>query len=231
MLAEVLTTVRGELNPDPAIDPIQALFVTITNDCPPDHRLQKTITKVIVVEETTAIKYLDRCVFNVDVTYVNNESDLFEKIIGLIINHDPDILCGYEVEMDSWGYLFGRAQALGLEIVKEVSRITEKYRQKRWRGEETDYEARLIGRIMLNVWRLFRHEMALSSYSFENCMYEVLKERVPKYSYAQLASWWQDESRILRWIPVEYYLTKLSGTVRMLDKLDIISKMFYNNSE
>ncbi|CAB3236740.1 unnamed protein product [Arctia plantaginis] len=224
MLAEVLTAVRGDLNPDPAIDPIQALFVTITNDCPPDHRLVKSITKVIVVEETAAIKYLDRCVFDVDVTYVNNESNLFEKIIELVINHDPDIMCGYEVEMDSWGYLFSRAQALGLEIVREVSRITEKHRQKRWRGEETDYEARIIGRIMLNVWRLFRHEMALSSYSFENCMYEVLKERVPKYSYSQLAAWWHDESRILRWIPVEYYLTKLSGTVRMLDKLDIINR-------
>ncbi|KAF9814108.1 hypothetical protein SFRURICE_000103 [Spodoptera frugiperda] len=224
MVAEVHTSVRGDLNPDPAIDPIEILFVTVTNDCPLDHRLQKSLTKVIVVEKSSPVRYLDRCIFNVDVTYVDNESVLLEKVLELVMLHDPDILCGYEIEMSSWGYILERAQVLGLEIVKEVSRITEKYRQKRWRGEDNDFEGRVIGRIMLNVWRLFRHEMALSSYSFENCMYEVLKERVPTYSYAQLGKWWRDETRLLRWIPVEHYLTRLSGTVRMLEKLDIINR-------
>lgn len=224
MLVEVLTFVRGDKNPDPASDAIQALFFAITNDCPSGHRLKKYITKIIVVEEQTPIKYLDRCIFEVDIVYVENEMGLFDKVTELIIEHDPDILCGYEVEMNSWGYIFERAQKCGLEIVKEVSRITEKYRQKKWRGEDNDFEGRIIGRVMLNVWRLFRHEMALSSYSFENCMYEVLKERVPKYSYAQLASWWGDESRMFRWIAVEYYMTKISGTVRMLEKLDIINR-------
>ncbi|KAJ8727406.1 hypothetical protein PYW07_001525 [Mythimna separata] len=224
MVAEVHTSVRGDLNPDPAIDPIEVLFLTVTNDCPPGHRLEKITTKIIVVETFTPVRYLDRCIFNVDVTYVDNETELLDKVIELVMTHDPDILCGYEIEMNSWGYILERAQNLGLEIVKETSRITEKYRQKRWRGEENDFEGRIIGRIMLNVWRLFRHEMALSSYSFENCMYEVLKERVPTYSYAQLSKWWRDETRILRWIPVEHYLTRLSGTVRMLEKLDIINR-------
>lgn len=225
MLVEVHTSVRGNLNPDPAIDPICAIFLTITNDSPPGHRLEQSITKVIVVEKITeATKHLERCVFNLDITYVDSETVLIEKIIELVKHHDPDILCGYETETSSWGYFLERAQILGLEIVKEVSRITEKHRQKRWRGDENDFEGKVLGRIMLNVWRLFRHEMALSSYSFENCMYQVLKERVPTYGYAQLWNWWSEESRILRWIPVEYYLTRLSGTVRMLDKLDIISK-------
>ncbi|XP_047022064.1 DNA polymerase zeta catalytic subunit isoform X1 [Helicoverpa zea] len=224
MLVEVHTAIRGDFNPDPSIDPIEILFLTVTNDCPPGHRLQRNLTKIIVVEKDTPLRYLDRCIFNVDVTYVDTENELLEKVIELVGTHDPDILCGYETEMTSWGYILERAQVLGLEIIQEVSRITEKYRQKRWRSEENDFEGRIIGRIMLNVWRLFRHEMALSSYSFENCMYEVLKERVPKYSYAQLASWWRDETRIFRWIPVEHYLTRLSGTVRMLDKLDIINR-------
>ncbi|KAH9634515.1 hypothetical protein HF086_016603 [Spodoptera exigua] len=224
MVAEVHTSVRGDSNPDPAIDPIEMLLVTVTNDCPPDHRLQKSLTQIVVVEKSSPVRYLDRCIFNADVTYVDNESVLLEKVLELVMIHDPDILCGYEIEMGSWGYILERAQVLGLEIVKEVSRITEKYRQKRWRGEENDFEGRIIGRIMLNVWRLFRHEMALSSYSFENCMYEVLKERVPTYSYAQLGKWWRDETRLLRWIPVEHYLTRLSGTVRMLEKLDIINR-------
>ncbi|RVE44019.1 hypothetical protein evm_011317 [Chilo suppressalis] len=223
MLAEVHTAVRADLHPDPTIDPIQAIFVMVT-DCPPDSSLCKTITQALVIADETPLKHLDRCVTNVKVFYYKTELEILEKIVELIKSHDPDIMCGYEMELNSWGYILERAQVLGMEIVREVSRVTEKYRQKRWKKDDNDFEGRIIGRITFNVWRLFRHELALSSYSFENCMYEILKERVPKYSYAQLAEWWNHESRILRWIPVEYYLTKLYGTVRMLRKLDIINR-------
>ncbi|XP_049869672.1 DNA polymerase zeta catalytic subunit [Pectinophora gossypiella] len=223
MVIEVLASVRGELHPNPLLDPVQAVFIKVTNDCPPNHFLAKSTIEIIVVDNNEIPPKLDRCVFN-KVTYVNNENELLERVIELVKKHDPDIMCGYEIEMSSWGYILERSQVLGLEIVKEVSRITEKYRQKRWRSEENDFEGRIIGRIMFNVWRLLRYELALSSYSFENCMYEIMKERVPKYSYAQLFEWWNHESRMLRWIPVEYYLTRLSGTVRMLEKLDIINR-------
>lgn len=225
MLIEVHTSVRGDLHPDPALDTIQAIFINITNDCPPKHFLTKTLTEILVIDSNPPPKYLERCVFNYKINYVNNEVEIIEKVIELVKTHDPDIMCGYEIEMGSWGYILERSIILGLDMVKEISRITEKNRQRRAR-EDNDFEGRIIGRMMFNVWRLFRHELALSSYSFENCMFEVLKERVPKYSYAELAEWWSDESRIRRWIPVEYYVTKLTGTVRMLEKLDIISKYF-----
>lgn len=224
MILEVHTSVRGTLHPDPAVDPIKAVFVTVTNDCPPNHFLTRHKTEIIVVDDSDPPKLLDRSIFNTNVTYVSSETYIFDKVIELVKQHDPDIMSGYEIEMNSWGYLLERSQLFGYEMVREISRITEKYRQKRARGDEKDYEGRIIGRIVFNVWRLFRHELALSSYSFENCMYEILKERVSMYSYAQLWEWWSHESRIFRWITVEYYLTKLSGTVRMLEKLDMISK-------
>ncbi|KPJ19017.1 DNA polymerase zeta catalytic subunit [Papilio machaon] len=224
MLVEVHTSVRLDLNPDPSIDPIQAIFITVKNYCPTNHFLQNEMTEILVIDSLQPPKLLDRCVFNSKVTYVENEIKCIEKLIKSVKENDPDILCGYDIEMNSWGYIIERAQNLGIEVIMEISRITEKHRQKRWRNDESELEGRVIGRITFNVWRLFRHELALSSYSFENCMYVILNERVPTYSYAQLAEWWNDESRILRWIPVEYYLTKLSGTVRMLEKLDMINR-------
>ncbi|KAJ0178950.1 hypothetical protein K1T71_005725 [Dendrolimus kikuchii] len=223
MLVEVHTEIREDFHPNPSLDAIKAIFIKVTNDCPSNHFLAKCITEIYVVDELPTPKYLDRCVFGIPVFYFNSESNLLEKVIELVHKHDPDIMCGYEIESNSWGYIIERSQILGVEIVREISRITEKHRQKRWRSDES-FEGNIIGRVIFNVWRLFRHELALSSYSFENCMYEILKERVPKFSVTQLAEWWNDESRILRWIPVEYYLTKLSGTVRMLEKLDIINR-------
>ncbi|CAG4991602.1 unnamed protein product [Parnassius apollo] len=224
MLVEVHTSVRGDLNPNPSIDPIEAIFITVKNDCPSNHFLLQSLTEILVVDSLPPPKYLDRCVFDSNITYLDTESQLLEKLIELVEKHDPDILCGYEIEMNSWGYIIERAQNIGIEIIKYISRITENNRQKRYRSDDKELEGRVIGRITFNVWRLFRHELALSSYSFENCMYVILNERVPSYSFTQLSDWWKDESRILRWIPVEYYLTKLSGTVRMLEKLDMINR-------
>ncbi|CAK1598542.1 unnamed protein product [Parnassius mnemosyne] len=224
MLVEVHTSNHGDLNPDPSIDPIEAIFITVKNDCPSNYFLLQSLTEILVVDSLSPPKYLDRCIFDSNITYVDTESQLLEKLIELVKKHDPDILCGYEIEMNSWGYIIERAQNLGIEIIKNISRITENNRQKRYRNDDKELEGRVIGRITFNVWRLFRHELALSSYSFENCMYVILNERVPSYSFTQLSDWWKDESRILRWIPVEYYLTKLSGTVRMLEKLDMINR-------
>ncbi|CAK1545920.1 unnamed protein product [Leptosia nina] len=229
MVLEVHTEIRGELCPDPEFDSIKAIFISVKNDCPDNHFLVKHLHRILVVDDQEPPKYLDRCIFMNDrdlfkIEYVNTEIEILDKLISIVKENDPDIMCGYEIEMNSWGYVLERAQHLGVEIVQQISRITEKYRQKRWRHDDNEMEGRIIGRITFNVWKLFRYELALSSYSFENCMYEILKERVPKYSFAHLSNWWNDKSRILRWIPVEYYMTKLSGTVRMLEKLDIINR-------
>lgn len=225
MVLEIHTNVRGDFHPDPNQDSIIGAFLTITNDCPSEHFLSKSVTEIIVVDELPYPKTFDRCVFNQPIKYVNTETELLAEIIECVRRHDPDIMCGYEIEMNSWGYLIERCQVLGMEIIMQLSRITEKNRQKRGRGNESDFEGRILGRITFNLWRLFRHELALSSYSFVNCMYEVLKERVPEYSYSQLSKWWHHESKMLRWIPIEYYLTRISGTIRMLEKLDMISKI------
>lgn len=225
MVLEVHTTIREQFNPDPKEDAIIGAFIKITNDCPQEHFLDKSITEMIVVDELSKPKLFDRCALTAKVNYVNNEIELIENVIKSVRKHNPDIMCGYEIEMNSWGYFIDRAQHLGIEIIQELSRIIEKHRQKRSKSSDSnDFEGRILGRITFNVWRLFRYELALSSYSFENCMYEVLKERVPKYTYAQLSEWWNDESRVLRWIAVEYYLTRINGTVRMLEKLDIINR-------
>lgn len=224
MVLEIHTTIREDFHPDPAKDSIVGAFLTITNDCPSEHFLQKSITEIIVVDELSSPKFFDRCGFNFPIKYVNSESELIQSVIDAVRIHNPDIMCGYEIEMNSWGYFIERCQILGLEIILELSRIIEKNRQKRARSNDNEIEGRIIGRITFNVWRLFRYELALSSYSFENCMFEILNERVPKYTYKELADWWNDQSRVFRWIPMEYYLTRISGTVRMLEKLDIISE-------
>lgn len=47
----------------------------------------------------------------------------------------------------------------------------------------------ITGRIVLNLWRLLRSELKLTSYSFESCVAAVLRLRVPHVPPQYKAVW------------------------------------------
>ncbi len=56
-------------------------------------------------------------------------------------------------------------------------------------GAQHASEFSLTGRVLLNLWRVLRGELKLSSYSFESCAAAVLGLRVPRVREQQLALW------------------------------------------
>lgn len=95
----------------------------------------------------------------------NEEKDAIHRLIKLVHAWDPDILLGFEVQMLSWGYLIQRATALGIDIAPQLSRIqdssgTARFDAERdlWGASHTS-EIAISGRIVLNIWRLMRHEV------------------------------------------------------------------------
>lgn len=229
---EVLTLARGDLNPDPQIDPICAVFYSILNDCPENHFLPQNESGIIFLDQDdysdTNLKRFYPQIINkkVNLIRVNHEKDIFEEILNLISKWDPDILCGYEIELLSWGYIFQRAYVLDVNLMSKVSRVNveDKYANFKRDSGETNKDIKLVGRIMLDVWRLLRHELALMSYTFENVVYHVLHERVPCYSFKTLSFWWSHPKKFLRTLSMEYYLTRVSGIIRILLQLDLIGK-------
>ena len=96
------------------------------------------------------------------------------SIIDLFSSWDPDILIGYEIQMLSWGYLFDRARFLKIDLAPRLSRIPDQ--KIRSQIELTDdslarYKTDLfvIGRSLLNVWRIVRSEASITyDYRFQN---------------------------------------------------------------
>ena len=58
-----------------------------------------------------------------EVTYTDSEQNLFDKLVHLVREVDPDILVGYEIQMSSWGYLNERAAHLGFNLIGHISRV------------------------------------------------------------------------------------------------------------
>ena len=57
-------------------------------------------------------------------------------------------------------------------------------------------QVHIPGRITINVWRVLRKELALTSYSFESTVFQVLHQRVPMFPFQSLTRWY--ETRVNR---------------------------------
>ena len=160
----------------------------------------------------------------------HEETDAINRFIKLVHDWDPDIFLGFEVQMLSWGYLIQRAGALGIDLASQLSRVLDSSgtaqfdaEKDQWGASKTS-EISISGRIVLNVWRLMRHEVTLNVYSFENISYHVLHERIPLYTYRQLTRWWDQKLPHNRWRTVDHYVTRCQGNIKILNHVDFINR-------
>lgn len=83
----------------------------------------------------------------------------------LFCSWDPDILVGYEIQMLSWGYILQRAATLSVNLTQAISRVPSAKHSSHHSAEKDEYgadhmsEIHVAGRIVLNLWRLLRHEV------------------------------------------------------------------------
>lgn len=165
-----------------------------------------------------------------DVEYVAEEKQLFPALLEIIRKWDPDILIGYEVQMFSWGFLLERALTFELDLCTHLSRVKGSSSSSNMDAEKDQWgashssEIKIAGRIILNVWRLMRHEVTLNSYSFENVAFHVLHERIPLFSFRTLSDWWDHKTSLNRWRTVDHYVRRCRGNVRVLESVDFIGR-------
>ncbi|CAH1283426.1 unnamed protein product [Diabrotica balteata] len=229
MVMELHIRTRGDYKPDPAYDSIRAIFYSILHDIP-EPRLKErqckgivAINNIITSPTSSKIPVLDGVGYNCALTYVDSEENLIKEFLKIIEYWDPDIFAGYELELLSWGYLIERGYTLNMNLKPVLGRTRDNYTKPR-HDEYEQSELRLIGRIVLDVWRLMRYEIALQSYTFESISYHILHKRFPYYSFKDLSFWWEHRTQLYRHKTVKYYLTKVVMILELFDKLDFLGR-------
>ncbi|KAG8444660.1 hypothetical protein GDO86_009719 [Hymenochirus boettgeri] len=239
MSMELHARTRRDLEPDPEFDPICALFYCLSSDFLLTNTNKKEIAGAIVVNQGEAksegcrrqTPFLARSgIAGFDVTYADDEKQLFEILLGLVRRFDPDIVLGYEVQMHSWGYLLQRASALNVDLCQQLSRIPDAKNENRFSTEKDEYgadtmsEINIVGRIVLNVWRMMRTEVALTNYAFENVAFHILHKRFPLFTFRTLSDWFDNRTDVYRWRMADYYMSRVHGTLQLLEQLDLIGR-------
>ncbi|XP_077973529.1 uncharacterized protein LOC120341041 [Styela clava] len=259
---ELHVKTRIDLRPDPDMDEIRCLFYCLDSDSwtgtsqgmktgaiivdidsvkkeseMPDSQKQSTSR----LDTTTSIfreLFKKSGITHIDTLYVRTEAELFLLFAQLIHEWDPDILVGYEVQMLSWGFLFQRAAHLRCDLCRAISRVPADEQRNRHAasgdafGADNASELHVVGRLVLNLWRLMKTELALYGYTFENVAYHLLHERHPSYDHQTLTHWYDPPSRggqvtfshTHRWRVIDYYVTRVRANLRLLQQQDLVDR-------
>ncbi|KAJ3750399.1 hypothetical protein DFH05DRAFT_73135 [Lentinula detonsa] len=179
------------------------------------------------------------CVACVDSTQVNaarlpgialqtfsSELDLINSFVDIVIDLDPDIITGWDVQNSSWGYLAARARSFGLELGELLARAPPRYSSNnniQWEARHTT-TFKIAGRHVFNLWRIMRSEQTLNIYTFENVAFHVLGRRVPKYHPLTLTKWYQSQHSTHVATLIRYHTRRASLNIEILNQSEIVTK-------
>lgn len=233
MSLEVHVNTRGVLSPNPEEDEVSCVFWCIQSedeDLEPNGNIPGVHVGMIFqgeddVPETKIVRAL-----RIDVEHQPSELDLINRVVDIARSCDPDIITGYEVHNNSWGYLIERAKKkYDFDLCDELSRVKSQAHGRfgkdsdRWGFNHTS-SIRATGRHIINLWRAMRGELNLLQYTMENVVFHVLQRRIPHYSYRDLTAWYQSGKPRNLMKLVTYFVSRVQMNLEILDSNELISR-------
>ncbi|KAI5948707.1 REV3 [Candida theae] len=157
----------------------------------------------------------------------DDEKRMVEKLVEFVEIFDPDILSGYEVNSMSWGYITERfREVFRVNVMSDLSRGTHRSNGKlgdRW-GYTHTANIEINGRHILNVWRILKSELALTSYTLENVCYHLLHRSLPRYSLHQLSQWLKSDNFKDMQVVLSYYMKRIELTLKIISVQELITR-------
>ncbi|CAK9439135.1 uncharacterized protein LODBEIA_P33590 [Lodderomyces beijingensis] len=156
-----------------------------------------------------------------------DEQKMVARLVELVEIFDPDILSGYEVNALSWGYIVERCRGVfDTNILSDLSRGSHRSNGKmgdKW-GYTHTANIEINGRHVLNVWRILKSDMALTSYTLENVCYHLLHRSLPRYSPHQLSSWIQSDNFQNLYVVISYFVERVRLTLKIIEVQELITR-------
>ena len=184
---------RDGLFPDPNADEIVAAFYAYQESSDHDDIGDPYKSGIVAVHNdgTDPKRLRDH-----PIETVGTELELLNRLTDIIVEFDPDILVGWEIQSASWGYCDARGRTYGtsgdldrpwalmtsqgFDFPELISRAPGRRQSSatvdNWGVTHTS-TFKVTGRYVLNVWRAMRSEHSLEVYTFENTVFHILRKR------------------------------------------------------
>ncbi|KAH9937686.1 uncharacterized protein B0H18DRAFT_1081794 [Fomitopsis serialis] len=225
---EVFAPSTGDRVPDPDLDEVAVVFFSYQDSAefPSGENGTFSCQHGMIVVENDQVNARRLRDLQPEFEMVNSELDLLNRLIDMVVDVNPDILSGWEVQAASWGYLSARANVYGYDLGEQISRAPGRHiggGSDQW-GMRTTSTFKVVGRHVLNLWRIMRSEQSLTSYTFENIVFHVLRRRTPRYSFGTLAEWYYSKTPRHTANVLYYFASRTSMVLEILDAAEVVTK-------
>ncbi|UJR30679.1 hypothetical protein I4U23_018202 [Adineta vaga] len=218
-------------------DEICSIFYTIANETLDGWKTHSAVlisTHHLRVIKPELLRKSFRSLENKTIDFVKTELELIEQFSQIIEQTDPDLFVCYDMKLSLY-YLIKRAKLkYNLDLLVKFSRIPEQHenitRSRTHMSADGSDVPMIVGRVLLDLWKILRSEITLNIYTFENAVYHVLHERVPHYQLNLLSKWFIDEGMnpsfgLRDFVTfLDYGWTHSIGNFRLINELDLINK-------
>jgi len=164
---------------------------------------------------------------------VPDEASALAAFIWCVRAWDVDILMSYDTQKMGLGYIMRRAQELQVPLGKLLSRTPygPEDTAMHYKADKDAYGARhggggglwVVGRDVLNVWRIMRSEVKLPMYTLQYVCEQVLKLRMPTFPASKLAAEFLGGASS-RHQAVRYVVKAAEASLGLLDHLNVIGR-------
>ena len=246
MSIEILCSNRKELVPDPKVDAVLSIGISIAKDDDIIHQLIMLFSDEnqhlrLTRNNGLGLKMLSQEMGeNVEILSFDSEIKLFHGFIRCVRFYDPDIMIGWEIQKLSLGYIIDRAMYLNhIDIISDLGRIiiSKEFNKFKNRKNEKKYidewgqrkasGIHIVGRILLNLWRCCRSEIKLNIYTKENVVYNLLNERIPLIPYKTITKWYNsyNTSNYYEYVIILKYLLQITSiNFDIINDIDLIGR-------
>lgn len=227
---EVHVNTTSENAPNPHTDAICAIVYHF-DDANSMFRDNKETTVVMVCPpRSDHARLLDiyqkvASMMGVTMKVFESEKSMISSFLEYIDLFDPDILSGYEINASSWGYLVERYNEIYEEnLLARLSRSQFKSNGKfgdRWGYTHTS-ALKINGRHLLNIWRVLRSELSLTSYSLENVCFHLLHQTLPKVENRELSMWFLSGNFSKTFMLCKYLIHRVGLILKIMSVQEIV---------
>ncbi len=137
-------------------------------------------------------------IVGVDVLSYEDEKLMLKEWRDFVIDLDPDIITGYNINMFDFPYLLNRAEYLKVPTFNHLSRVQKtiskvKHKQTKVKGfmNRDTIDINLEGRILLDMYTYIIREHKLRSYSLNNVSFQFLNEQKEDVHHSLITSLWE----------------------------------------
>lgn len=122
MRFDLVITSRGSLLPDPRYDEVRCIILAAANDG--DGISDGMFPAQVLISSTSKVgEHSTAATRNCTFKLFQTEKELLEGFVESVDILDPDIIMGFEAQQESIGYLSDRANTVGLNLLRLISRV------------------------------------------------------------------------------------------------------------